>query len=443
MNYNTQSCDSKPLLALETPKDHIALLTQGIETSKHGTVLVGWKPLQTPEWFKVNLAVGQDILSKYTNEPDVFITPNEFYNWRLVRLLSGLTAFYIDIDDHDNDKPDMLKMRCAVDDVVLTKGIPEPNFIVYSSRGLHVYWLIEKAPKHALPRWKAVQKVLCNAFNADGRALDATRLLRLVGTTHSKTGLKITGEPIHNKRYDFNWFCDEVLPFTQAEVRDFQAAKARQGKTSTRGRPKLSQGQKYGSIFERWYKVYTDLLKIQDWFWFGGMHEAGHREHMLYHTANALSWFTHSDALVNEIRATAKIMIPSYHDQQITSYCSSVISRAKRTQETPDAEFRYKYSRAKLWEDFEPIIGSEPDLVQQLRAIIPDELRNERQKNRDRVAEGRWAKNRTKSADLPELKKKVRKMLSQGMTQQYIASQLGITQGRVSQIKKIITKNKG
>ena len=267
-------------------------------------------------------------------------------------------------------------------------------------------------------------------------------MLRLVGTSHSKTGYKVTGEPFFRQRYDFSWFCDEVLPFTQAQIRDFQAAKARKGERST--------GKQYGSIYQRWYLVYQDLLRIQNHFWFGGMQEPGHRDHMLFHTANALSWFTCSDALANEIKATARILVPSYCTEEVMSYCSSVIERARRTQQAEGSEFRYKYARKTLWTAFEPIVGQEPELVQQLRAIIPEELHQERKKQRDanreakrnRVAEGRYKKQTTKSSELPELKRKVVKMLSQGLTQQHIAGQLGITQGRVSQIKKSSAKKR-
>lgn len=424
-------------------------MTQGLTTSPHGAVLVGWQPLKKPAWYKAYLDAGRDQLSRFTNEPDVFLTPNVFHGWRLVRLLKGLSAFFIDIDDHSGRAVNHGQLRANAEVTWIRQGIPEPNFIVYSGRGIHLYWLIDNVPAQALPRWRAVQQVLCTAFGGDPRSTDPTRLLRLVGTQHSKTGCKVTGEPFFSKRYEFSWFCDEVLPFTQAQVRDFKAAKARKGERPGKAHPR-SPGQKHGSIYQRWYLVYQDLLRIQNHFWFGGMQEPGHRDHMLFHTANALSWFTCSDALANEIRATAKILVPSYCDDEVMGYCSSVINRARQTQQTEGAEFRYRYARKTLWAAFEPIIGQAPELVQELRAIIPEELHRERKKqrdankeaNRDRAAEGRYKKQTTKSSELPELKRKVVKMLSQGMTQRHIAGQLGITQGRVSQIKNSVTKKR-
>lgn len=440
MNYTTKACVTNNDLTLQTPDDHLRLMTQGLSTNPHGAVMVGWHPLKRPAWYKAYLDSGRDQLSRFTNEPDVFLTPNIFHGWRLVRLLKGLSAFFIDIDDHSGRAVDVMRLRANAEATWVRQGIPEPNFIVYSGRGIHLYWLVNNVPAQALPRWKAVQKVLCAAFEGDPRSTDPTRLLRLVGTSHNKTGHKVTGEPFFKQRYDFSWFCDEVLPFTQAQVRDFQAAKVRKGEQST--------GKQYGSIYQRWYLVYQDLLRVQNHFWFGGMQEPGHRDHMLFHTANALSWFTCSDALANEIKATARILVPSYCTDEVMSYCSSVIDRARRTQQAEGSEFRYKYARKTLWAAFEPIVGQEPELVQQLRAIIPEELHQQREKerqvSRNRTAEGRYKKQTTKSSEMPQLKRRIGKMLSQGLSQKHMSETLGLSKGRVSQlVNQILTRKKG
>ncbi len=448
MNYTNAIRDDKRNCILGTPDDHLKLMTQGITRNPHGTVLVGWKPLKTPKWFKAGLEEGQDQLSRFTNEPDIYLTPNYFHNWRLIRLLKGLNAFFIDLDDHENEKPDLVWMFSRAQIILHERGWPPPNAVIYSGRGIHLYWLLENTPPQALPRWKAVQKTLCAALGGDIHAVDPTRLLRVIGTLNSKTGYKVTGEQFFDTRYDFNEFCDTVLPYKQAEVRDFKAAQARlnQNKGKSKKAVKKSPQGRSGSIYDRWYLVYQDLLKIQNHFWFGGMQDAGHRDLMLFHTANALSWFTRSDALINEIKATAKIMTPSLSLSDAMSYCSSVVRRAKQSASDSE-ERRYRYRRETLWRAFEPVIGHEPELVQQLRAIIPDELAKEReaerQSNRDRVAEGRWAKHRTKSDEIAKLKRRVRRMVSQGHPTSYIAERLDLTPRRVNQIKKSLNqKNK-
>ncbi len=111
-----------------------------------------------------------------------------------------------------------------------------------------------------------------------------------------------------------------------------------------------------------------------------------------------------------------------------------------------DSVPRTKYRRITLWRAFEPLIAEHPDLIQQLRAVIPDELAAERQEQRqaqrNRVTEGRYSRATTKSSDMADLKRRVRRMISQGHTQEYVAKKLGITQGRVSQIKKNLNQKK-
>ena len=434
MHYTNSRSKAKDYSYLEAPDDHLKLITRGLTQSPHGTVLVGWRPMKTPRWFKTGLAHGQDQLSRFTNDPDIYLTPNCFHNWRLIRLLKGLNAFFIDLDDHKSRKPDLIWMFSRAQVILHELGWPQPNAVIYSGRGIHLYWLLDNVPAQALPRWKAVQRTLCLALGGDRHAVDPTRLLRVVGTQNSKTGHKVTGEQFFDTRYDFNTFCDQVLPHTQAEVRDFRV---RQARANRKKKTHNSTRKWYGSIYDRWYLVYQDLLRIQNHFWFGGMQEAGHRDLMLFHTANALSWFTHSDALVNEIKATAKIMTPSLRMGEALSYCTSIINRARRTRAEPEEEHRYRYARKTLWQEFEPIIGRDPELVHSLRAIIPDELRTQRQTERNRVKEGRY----TKSRDTDGQKRMVQKMLSQGFKQVHIAKKLGLSAGRVSQIAATI-KNK-
>ena len=45
MNYITKAYVSDNDLTLQTPDDHLRLMTQGLSTNPHGAVLVGWHPL--------------------------------------------------------------------------------------------------------------------------------------------------------------------------------------------------------------------------------------------------------------------------------------------------------------------------------------------------------------------------------------------------------------
>ena len=394
-------------------------------------VLVGWRPKYQPAWFKFNREVAQQVLSRWTEQPDVFFTPNIFWGWRLTRLLAELNAFYVDFDFHHKRKVDFPREVAAVMQKIWELHWPEPNFIVYTGRGFHVYWLIEPAPAGALPRWQAAQRHIIKTLGGDRMAADVTRLMRVVGSTNSKAqNVRVMGEWLHGTRYNFDWFCDEVLPHTRAEIRDIRAARAKSQAERQASTPKNVTG----SIFQRWYVVYQDLNRILNHHWFGGV-EPGYRDHMLFHLANSLSWFTVADALPDEIIAVQRTWIPDLTKKEALSYCTSVINRARASQQE-GVEARYKYRRQTLWEQLEPVIPD--DLLPSMRAIIPDDLAQqreaERQAQRCRVKEGRWQKARAKGDNLKNRNRKIRKLASQGFSQQYVAEQVGVSQQTVSNV---------
>lgn len=424
---------------LQTPSDHFQQLFR--QNIGHGRTMIAWLPGRAPAWFKVNQERAQEILSRWVGEPDAYITPNCFHEWRLTRLLHSLNSFYVDIDFHGNpDRVDFCREASNVIHKIEMLRWPEPNFLVYTGRGLHVYWLIDPTPAGALPRWQAVQRELVRQLEADRQVTDCTRVLRLVGSTNSKAGnCRVSGELLHTRQYNFDWFCDEVLPLQRAEIRDLRAARANKRRDDYDGKPRGVPG----GIFQRWHKVYQDLLRICDYHWFGGVRE-GFRDHMLFHMANALSYFTVADSFENEIAVLAQTWVPDLSTKQALSYCSSVISRAKAMQLNPDGEeLRYKYKRQTLWNQFSEIVPD--DLLPSLRSIIPDELAAERevhrQSKRDRVTEGRYKRKTANRSDVDNQKRTIRRLLSQGHTQAFIGEKLGMDKGRVSRLVKEM-KNK-
>ena len=186
--------------------------------------MIAWQLGRAPAWLKINQQCAQDILSRWVGEPDAYITPNSFHKWRLTRLLHSLTSFCVDIDFHGKpERVDFAREASNVIDKIETLRWPEPNFLVYTGRGLHVYWSIKPAPAGALPRWQAVQRKLVRDLEADRQVADCTRVLRLVGSTNSKaSNCKVSSELLHTWQYDFDWFCDEVLPLQRAEIRDLR-----------------------------------------------------------------------------------------------------------------------------------------------------------------------------------------------------------------------------
>lgn len=128
---------------------------------------------------------------------EAYLTQNEFYKpSRRVVHCSRLTSCYLDLDtyklDHLQGRPPEFLVEAALLKLQ-DEALPEPSQIVFSGRGLQVKWVLEHPiPADALlPTWQAVQSELCrrmNVMGADPAALDAARVLRLVGSVNARSG---------------------------------------------------------------------------------------------------------------------------------------------------------------------------------------------------------------------------------------------------------------
>jgi hypothetical protein len=174
---------------------------------------------------------------------------------------------------------------------------------------------------------------------------------------------------------------DQVLgvrePRPKAKVLDLQAQAAKLGRSTPR---KIT-----GSIYERWYKVYQDLLVLGREH---GQIPEGHRDEWLFLSAVALSWFTTAEALADEIEDAAKTFTRGLRDTEVSKVAKLLQQRAEAAQrgekvlwQGQEVDPRYHFRRSSLYKRLEGII---PDaMLPKLRAIIPDRLAAERKKDRD------------------------------------------------------------
>jgi hypothetical protein len=429
---------ARRIVELATPEDHFRALASN-QRHDHLLWAAGRKEKGEREWFRIAAERASDQLAAYHSQPDVFITPNEFYRWRLIRLLAGLNAFYVDIDVHDGSGCPVRAAWQAIDRVTAAR-VPSPNMVVYTGRGAHLYWLFGRTPAAALPRWQVAQRRLGQIAGADIQALDATRVLRLIGTQNSKADSSrrtVRAEVLNPERYQFDWLFDEIAEKPRAEVRDLRAARALKEARTPTAAESAQRSKRKGSIFQVWYHRYQDLIRISDAYWFGGV-PPGHRNLMLFHMSLALSWFTRAEALVDEITHVARHHMPTYTDSEITSTVSGVVKRALeaadgklRYWDGMQVDPRYRYRADSLWDIFGELVEGKPDLMPALRAILPADERRRRQAQleeaRNRVQEGRYKVQRGAYLQQAQTRKEeARKLRETGLRPSEIAAQLGI-----------------
>src|SRR4051794_24531907 len=137
--------------------------------------------------------------------------------------VSWLTHAYVDLDiyrlpvpPNPHHAPHWVRQHCR------DNNIPPPSLIIFSGRGIFLKWCWRSPiPRAAAGRAVAVNRTLVKAFaefGADPACVDVSRILRVVGTTNSKSGevAKILWQEEHDgdvATYDFDAFRrDPALP---------------------------------------------------------------------------------------------------------------------------------------------------------------------------------------------------------------------------------------
>jgi hypothetical protein len=420
-------------LDLSQPINH----HERLHGAAHGTVIYWERRAGKDRWSKVEPGDPvQQLISGLAGVPDTFISANQFHGWRLVRLIKSLRACYVDIDGSIDLEEALALLQAA--------RIPAPSFVVYSGRGMHLYWLLQPTPGQALPVWQRVQDVLIKALasiGADPAARDCARMLRLVGTTHSKSGNEVRGVVLTDTLWSLHELADEVLGAREAKrstVHDLAAAGARKGRSSGRNRWQ-------GSIYGWWHLVYRDMVTIAEYKWPNGV-PPGYRDRVLFIMAVALSWFCEPTTLQNEIMTTARDMTPTLDEHEITQTMAPILKRAAMRAagehmhyNGKDYDPRYNYSAQGLRDYLADIIPVE--LHSQLRALAPAEVILQRKKERDlvrdRVAEGRYKQTReTYLQGVQDKAASARLLKAQGKTAKEIAEVLGVSRMTISRYLK-------
>jgi len=355
---------------------------------RHGTLFVLEKS-PSAAWSKIGKEA--DLVSALiprSGRHDVYLTVNEFGGWIKEGLLLRLKACYVDLDDCSSVEAALL----AVDEAVL----PTPSVAVHSGKGVHLYWLIEPATSRALPVWKCIQAHLVTALKsvgADPSAKCCTRVLRLPGTINSKVNKSAIGYVISNARWTLHELADEVIGHRPT-------ANHRPGAES-RKRQKVFRATAHLRL---WYGRARDLYTVAAHYADHGGVPEGSRDKLLFLLATALSWLVESDALMDEIHDVARRFTPTLSDEEVRSYMSTVVSRAKDAAAGDTIEFdgrpvdpRYRMTTDSIRKWLGPLLT--PALEKKLNVLLPEdqllEREAQRQKGRDRVREGRYRQDRS------------------------------------------------
>lgn len=391
---------------------------QMLHNGQHGIVLSWERHKPKNCWLKLKPGDPRipEILQSFQGKEDIFLTPNEFRGWRLVRQLDSLRACYVDVDG------------CAdlelVLDTLAENRQPWPNAVLFSGRGLHLYWLLEPLPPQTLPVWQRIQDELIRVLapiGADPSAKDCTRVLRVSGSLNSKNGEEVRGRILDGHRWSLRQLAFEVLGRDgkgkkPAEVRDIRTKRTTPDKAIQ------------GSIYARWHLVFLDLMAISAHH--GHNIPAGYRDKWLFLVGVALSWFTHPQGIEAEILSLGRENT-QLDPSEIVVANKTTIQRAldaaageKIQWRGQEVDPRYRFRRQTLYEWLAPIIPA--GLLPKLRAIIPNEIARGREYSRKKA---RYSDHYTKQgvrASNQEKRAQAQSMRDAGASYREIATELGI-----------------
>ena len=414
-----------------TPTDHGEILHgagQGVATVaiRHGS---RWVERRLP------LADLGYTLRQLADQADIFLSQNRFWNRRLITQLAEADALFADLDYYR--LPDLTGahpwhiLELALH-ALLEAKIPSPSFAVSTGRGLALVWLHTPIPRAALPRWNACQRHIWQTLKhlgADRCALDAARVLRVVGTRHSGTGARVEALTPTGEVWPFDTLADEVLPLPRAELHALAAERARRKAQGKGPRPaRHLNGATY------WETVLTDLQRLRQVRWFG-MLPPGQRDHWLFLAANAIAWLSPPLVLRREAFALAH-EVGGWDDREAQQRLSAILHRAHMAargetvewaNHQVDPRYRFKTQTIIEWLDIREAEMREGVL----RVLVTPEVRRELNASRKRAERHVKGENRQSReeylARAEQRRQEARELREQGMKQWEIAEQLGVS----------------
>ena len=445
--YRSETLDSLDNIStsIRNPLDHLHAVCPALQNN----VVLMQKSIATGSFASksINAQNAAAAIAEMSGVFDVYFTPNEFHGRREASRLAALNAFYVDIDAHSaSDRRCPTQMAQDALSRLRSAQMPEPNLVVYTGRGCHLYWLFHRTHKAALPRWYRVQDALCNVLNGDRGAKDVARVLRFVGSRNSqapKDRLTATCETINARRYDFDWLCDQILPFTRDEIRVLRQkraeAKLLRARSSSTDQSHIDLPKRSAKPGQIWQRRSRDLVRIAQANFEDGHLPQGKRNRILFYLSACMAWLHPAGQLLSAVEEVAAALMPTFSRAEIRSTVSTVLKRAEKDDQGVQLQWngrnvanRYRFRTATLWSGLEDLIVPHEHLYESLEAIVPCQMRKERKqaadRSRDRVAEGRYTKHRSELDDLR--KERVRKAFSlaeEGSCVQTIAELLLVT----------------
>jgi hypothetical protein len=417
---------------IRTPLEHGSLVHgggKGLVSIAHRTPKDRWRE----RVHAVEAAL--ELLGQCAGERDVYLSTQRFRGRRRLAYLLSLSELYADLDYYrvprlaGADPRRVLELALgALGDA----GKPEPSLAVSSGRGLYLLWLHDPIPRAALPRWEACQRELCRVLKplgADGMALDAARVLRVVGTRHAGAGAMVEALTPAGPAWSFNELADRVLPVARAELADLRVQRAfRRARSPSERLSSPPEGFTQATL---WEARLSDLQTLRELRWFGEP-MPDFRDRWMFVAGVGMSWLAIPAVLQRELFALAR-EVGGWNEGRTRSKLHAVFARSRAAARGEKVEWRgmkldprYRLKNQTIIEALEITADEE----REMRTLISNDERRRRDRERKNPEMSRQeylvraAKRRAEARRLAADK---------GLSIRQIAKELGISKSAVQQ----------
>jgi hypothetical protein len=401
-----------------------------------GTVAIAQKVSRSGLWRERShpVEVAIELLKHYRGQEDVYLSTQRFRGWRRIAHLLSLGSLHMDLDYYR--VPELAGVHpLAVLDMALSAlekaAMPSPTVAIGSGRGLYLLWLHGPIPRAALPRWTACQRRLWEVLKplgADRAAIDAARVLRVVGTVHKEAGVVVeTLAPVGEVR-DFEELAKEILPLDRADLHDLRVQRALRGSTMAQERLQAPpQGFTQATL---WEARLGDLQRLRE-FRFMDAEMADYRGRWMFLAGVAMSWVAVPAVLRRELYALAR-QAGGWTEAHTRTKMQSVFRTAHQAARGERVQYggievdpRYRFKNQTIIEVLEITVDEE----RQMRTIISNDER--RRRDREEKKEKRWeggAMSRQEyEGRAQDRRSGARRMASEGLRAGEIARTLGVS----------------
>lgn len=419
---------SLPVLAEEQALEHIL---------RHHAGADGWIALSKREgdrYRQYHYRVDQlaEVVPEWLGT-DVYFSQNTFYRpARKIEHIRQLRSLYVDVDCYLlNFDPAWVIGSMEME--LFQSKMPEPNFIIFSGRGLVLVWLLDPVPPQALPLWQAVENHFVRqmkAFGGDAKASDAARILRLAGTVNSRSNEPVYVQYRHTDRYVLRDIEREYLPeLTKRGVQNRSKVPEKRAKLH----------QKMYQVYSLHYVRLKDLVKLcelREW------DMKGYRETtlFLYRYWSCCFLADSKEALENTLELNAQFRHPLSVQEAVKATRSAEKAwRAKNDAEAnrvaqekgyPGAGYNLSNQKIISWLDITE------DEQQELETLIGRSVkygRNNQRREKARRAAGKKSRDQY-IGEAEKRREKAVQMRLEGMSTRQIGGVLGISHTQVIRI---------